>query len=70
MDWNSNKIMNWIATQQNNALEFPFFSYAIVAKCFIQKNIIHMYVEMMFVTSHLAMVSCITLIANVHTVAI
>ncbi len=47
-----------------------FFPYAIVAKCLIQKNISHMYVEMMFVTSHLAMVLGITLIANVHTVAI
>jgi hypothetical protein len=70
MDWNPHKIMNRIPTQQNNALEFPFFSYGIVTKCLIQKNTIHMYVEMMFVTSHLVGVSGITLIGNVHTVVI
>jgi hypothetical protein len=55
MDWNPNKIMHWNS---------PFFP--MQAKKFIQKNNIHMYVEMMFITSHLAMVPNITLIGNVQ----
>jgi hypothetical protein len=61
---------NGLESQQNNALQIPFFSYAIVAKCLIQKNNIDMYMEMMFITSHLIVVPSITLIGNVHTIAI
>jgi hypothetical protein len=38
MDWNPNKIMNWIPTQQNNALEFPFFPLCNCSQMFDSKK--------------------------------